>query len=280
MIGDLHCHTKLSDGSLGIDDVVICAKKVGLSFLAIADHDTLLPYNRALIVGQRVGINIIPAVELSAYDTQRGNKAHILSYLYDYPDRLEGVCRHNCENRKRAGNEMLRLLTKEFSVNMDFIARYLQGSQSIYRQPIMHALMDLGYTDRIYGELYNKLFGPEGSCRVKMAYPDVREVLDAVHLAGGVAILAHPGEYNGLPLLEELAEKGQIDGVEQHHHSNSPEVRKEVGEIAERYHLLTTGGSDFHGMYAARPTPVGEDTTSAEEIDELYQFKEKNKKKM
>ena len=279
MTGDLHCHTRLSDGSLGIDDVVICAKKRGLSFLAISDHDTTLSYNRALIVGQRVGINIMPAVELSAFDSQRGNKAHILTYLYDYPNRLEGICRQNCENRKRAGNEMLRLLTKEFPINTDFVARYLQGSQSVYRQPIMHALMDLGYTDRIYGDLYQKLFGSEGSCRVKMTYPEVREVLDVVHLAGGIAILAHPGEYDGLPLLEELAQTGKIDGVELHHPSNSPVLRKTVQELAQRYSLLTTGGSDFHGMYGAQPVPVGEDTAAAEEIDQLYQFKEKQKKK-
>lgn len=279
MTGDLHCHTRLSDGSLGIDDVVICAKKRGLSFLAISDHDTTLSYNRALIVGQRVGINIMPAVELSAFDSQRGNKVHILTYLYDHPNRLEGICRQNCENRKRAGNEILRLLTKEFPVNTDFVARYLQGSQSVYRQPIMHALMDLGYTDRIYGDLYQKLFGPEGSCRVKLSYPEVHEVLDVVHLAGGIAILAHPGEYDGLPLLEELAQSGKIDGVELHHPSNSPALRKTVQELAHRYNLLTTGGSDFHGMYGARPIPVGEDTATAEEIDQLYQFKEKNKKK-
>lgn len=279
MTGDLHCHTRLSDGSLGIDDLVICAKKRGLSFLAISDHDTILPYNRALIVGQRVGINIMPAVELSAYDSQRGRKAHVLAYLYDHPNRLEGVCRQNCENRKRAGNETLRLLVKEFPVNIDFIARYLQGSQSVYRQPMMHALMDLGYTDRIYGELYQKLFGPEGSCRVAMSYPEVREVLKAVRLAGGIAVLAHPGEYDGLPLLEELAQEGAIDGVELHHPSNSPDLREKVQELAQHYHLLTTGGSDFHGMYSARPVPVGEDAATAEEIDKMYQWKEKNKEK-
>ena len=65
MIGDLHCHTRLSDGSMNIDDVVFYAKRAGLDFLAITDHDTMAGCTRAAIVGNRMGIGIIPGVEFS-----------------------------------------------------------------------------------------------------------------------------------------------------------------------------------------------------------------------
>ena len=64
MIGDLHCHTTLSDGSLGIEEVIVQAKRMGLDYLAITDHDTLSSSSRAQVLGQRYEVNIIPAVEL------------------------------------------------------------------------------------------------------------------------------------------------------------------------------------------------------------------------
>lgn len=69
----------------------------------------------------------------------------------------------------------------------------------------MHALMDAGYADSIYGELYQKLFSPEtGSALVEPEYPDVKEVLELIHSAGGIAVLAHPVPYRNEELLEEL----------------------------------------------------------------------------
>ena len=60
MTGDLHCHTTLSDGSLGIEEVIVQAKRMGLDFLAITDHDTLSSSNRAQILGERYGVKVIP----------------------------------------------------------------------------------------------------------------------------------------------------------------------------------------------------------------------------
>ena len=90
---DLHCHTKLSDGTLGIDDLIILAKNSGVTTLAITDHDSLAGIVRAELIGHRHGVNVIPAVEFSATDSKRGAKAHILCYLPDKPERLEGLCK-------------------------------------------------------------------------------------------------------------------------------------------------------------------------------------------
>ena len=68
MGGDLHCHTKLSDGSLGIEDLVLLAKKKGIETIAITDHDCLAGTVRGKIIGDRYGVNVIPGVELSSRD--------------------------------------------------------------------------------------------------------------------------------------------------------------------------------------------------------------------
>src|SRR5574344_1593322 len=101
MVGDLHCHTKLSDGSLGIEDIIIQAKRTGVDFISITDHDTLSSSSRATVLGERYGVHVIPGVELSAWDKTRNSKVHILCYLPHKPDRLEGLCLKSCAIRKQ-----------------------------------------------------------------------------------------------------------------------------------------------------------------------------------
>ena len=81
MIGDLHIHTRFSDGSMGIDDVVFYAKRAGLDFIAITDHDTMAGCTRGRVVGERIGIQVLAGVELSCFDRERGRKVHLLCYL-------------------------------------------------------------------------------------------------------------------------------------------------------------------------------------------------------
>ena len=103
MAADLHCHTKLSDGLVGIEDLIVIAKKSGIDTIAITDHDCLAGTVRGQVIGKRYGVNVIPGVEISAFDFEAGKKVHILSYLADAPNRLEGICKRTSVARKRAG---------------------------------------------------------------------------------------------------------------------------------------------------------------------------------
>ena len=155
MKADLHCHTKLSDGTLGIDDIIILAKNSGVTTLAITDHDCLAGTTRATIIGERHGITVIPAVEFSATDSKRKAKAHILCYLPDKPERLEGLCKSNSDKRKRAARIMVAKVANKFPVTPELIMKCATGSTNIYKQHIMQALMECGYTTTIFGDLYN-----------------------------------------------------------------------------------------------------------------------------
>ncbi len=109
-------------------------------------------------------------------------------------------------------------------------------------------------------------------------YPDVNFVLDLIHSARGVAVMAHPVYYDSLELLEELAAKGKIDGAEAYHYTADEEQRKKILEIAEKYNLIVTGGSDFHGLYNAYPTHIGSNTTDKENIDRIIKLANKKEK--
>lgn len=279
MTGDLHCHTTLSDGSLGIEDVISQAKRMGLDFISITDHDTMSSISRAKVLGERYGIQTIPGVELSAWDKKRSRKVHILCYAPQKPDRLEGICIKACEIRKQCANEMVQNVMKLYPITVESVMKHATGSKSIFKQHIMHALIDYGYTTHFYGRLNNELFNLEtGSCVVEREYPDVNFVLDLIHSARGVAVMAHPLYYNSVELLEELAEKGKIDGVEVNHYTADEQQKAELMKIAEKYDLIVTGGSDFHGLYNAKPTHIGSNVTDKENLERIIKLANKKDK--
>ena len=81
MVCDLHCHSKISDGSMGIEELLAMAKRRGLSVISVTDHDAVAGATRACIIGKRLGLEVIHGVEMSAYDYERKRKVHILGYM-------------------------------------------------------------------------------------------------------------------------------------------------------------------------------------------------------
>ena len=245
------------------------------------DHDSLAGTVRATIIGERHGINVIPAVEFSATDGKRKAKAHILCYLPDTPERLEGLCKSNSEKRKRVARIMVAKVANKFPVTPELIMKCATGSTNIYKQHIMQSLMECGYTTTIFGDLYNMLFKKESRINVLMeaTYPEPSEIIEAIHEAGGIAVLAHPGFYDNFELLEELIPLG-LDGVEVWHPENTPEQQELLISIAKKNDLLMTGGSDFHGAYNAYPVKLGEYGPDEDHVAKLLSYKAKKRRKL
>ena len=278
MAVDLHCHTKISDGSLGIEDLISIAKRKGLSTISVTDHDATAGATRAVIIGKRQEIQVIHGLEISTMDHERGRNAHLLCYLCDHPDRLEGLCHRIGENRRAAGMEMVRKVMRYYPITPELVVKCATGSTNIYKQHIMHALLDAGYTDSLYGDLYEKLFGKDGCAAVPIEYPDTRDVLTAIHEAGGIAVLAHTHVYQSEDLLAELVPLG-LDGVEVWHPYHTEKQAGELLDFANQHDLLVTGGSDFHGMYSRTARPLGSTTVPDECVDALLRHKQKLAKK-
>ena len=279
MSGDLHCHTRLSDGSMGIEDLIVLAQKKGIETIAITDHDCLAGTVRGKIIGDRSGVKVIPGVELSAVDHETGRVAHLLCYLPEFPDRLEGLCRVNQVARKRAAQYMMIKAGAKFPITNELVIKCASGSTNIYKQHIMHALMECGLACETYGEEYNRLFHPDsGECiYVKPPFAAVEEVLQSIHAAGGIAVLAHPVLYDSFDLLERLIPLG-LNGVEVWHPTASREDVDRLIAIAKKHKLLMTGGSDFHGMYGHKGTSLGSFLTPKTQLNELLAYKSRQKR--
>ena len=182
MLGDLHCHSKLSDGSMSIGDIVFYAKRCGLDVIALSDHDTMDGVAKAQELGKACGLEVIPAVELSSYDPSNDRTVHILCYFPKKPEKLEPLFKTMQRRRDEAGLTMIKRVMRQYPVTEEHVRRYSDQSTSIFKVHIMHALLDLGYDSKIYGDVYQGLFSRRSPYNVleEVQYPTVWQVLDAV----------------------------------------------------------------------------------------------------
>lgn len=281
MKADLHCHTTISDGSLGISDVIKQADRDDVRYLAITDHDSLASLSRAAVLGKRYNVSVIPAAEFSAFDNARGRKVHILCYMPEKPDRLEGLCIRTSEGRMKLGKSLAMRVLEKYPITLESILRYSAGSKAIYKCHIMHALMDYGYTTELYGSVYDEIFdAKDGLCASQVRqeadfYPDVRFVTTLIRASGGLSVMSHPMVYDSMELLEELAAEGAVDGAEVWHSSADEQASRQIKELTERYGIIATGGSDFHGFYNHYAIQIGSNPTPEEELNKILNHKVK-----
>ena len=276
MRGDLHCHTKLSDGSLGIDDIIVLAQKCGIDTLAITDHDCLAGTVRAKLIGERHGIKVIQGVEISSYDSETDSEVYILGYQTDSPDRLEGLCHRNLVARKRAAQFMMIKAAQKYPITTDLVLKCAQGSTSVYPVHIMAALVESGVTTELYGDLYKELFVDKGDNNIlvqaKLSSPV--EVIDAIHEAGGIAVLSGAGKFENTGLIERLIEAG-LDGIEAWCPDNSDDTALRLADFAKKNHILAIGGSNFHGRYNKNCVTLGTYTIPEQNFSEFVNYKSK-----
>jgi len=250
---DLHLHTAFSDGSLSPTEAVTLGHTAGLAALAVTDHDTIEGLSEALATGTRLGIEVIPGIEISA--RFEGREAHILGYFIDWNDttfleRLEQQ-RASRHHRNPLVVEKLNQLGVELSYE-EVIAT--AGSDSVGRPHIAQALLHKGHVRSIQ-EAFDRYLKDGGSAYVPRVLPDAREVIRWIREAGGVPVLAHPQwvKPQHLPLLtvcRSLKDAGLV-GIEVFYSTHTKRQISEFLEISRTLDLLITGGSDFHG--SAKP---------------------------
>ena len=131
---------------------------------------------------------------------------------------------------------------------MDEVLTYAAHSETIYKQHIMSALTDYPFSAEEYQQLYNKLFKGNGVAAGDITYVSAVDAVEAIVADGGLAVLAHPGQLDSFDIVPLLVEHG-LKGIERNHFDHTKEDIRRVDELAEKYGLIKTGGSDFHGVY-------------------------------
>lgn len=257
---DLHCHTVYSDGGLTPQELVAAAAALGVEIIAVTDHDTMAGCDEAIWEGWRLGVKVVPGVEISAYDYARGRKVHLLAYNVQDRKTLEEACRATLESRCQMHLEEARhVKALGYPVDEETAMGYAGSLGILYRQHILRALMERGYDKELYGELNKKLFGKEGLAKATehlSQYQNIFEAMRLVRETGGFPVLAHPLLYDSMELLEELAAAG-LEGLEIWHSTHTPEENEHLAAIADALKLKWFGGTDFHGFYSGKWNPLG-----------------------
>lgn len=269
---DLHTHTYYSDAADSPERVVSLALQAGLTAVAITDHDTFEGNRLAVAAAEGTSLCVIPAVEVSTFDYKRGHKAHILVYNPVRTQVLQLYFDFVANKRRRAGEIMAERAVKKYGIRFRDIDEYSRHSGVIYKQHIMAAMIDDGQADAIYGKKYDELFSKNGTCIEPILHTETLEIITECRRSGGAVVMAHPGTYGGVPLMEELAEKGLIDGIELNHPRNGA-VRGDIMATAAKYGLFTSGGSDYHGAFDSSPVKPG-DFTAEDSLLPLLHGKE------
>lgn len=271
---DLHLHTTASDGTTSPTENVRLAKQVGMSAIAITDHDTVAGIAEALAAGETEGIEVIPGVEVSSLAD--GQDIHVLGYFIPYQDEgflqaLEGLRKTRHERNKLM---VARLNELGFEITLEEVYQRKQGEQdkNIGRPHIAEVMIEKGYVATME-EAFAKYLSKHGQAYVNPPRITPQAAIDLIKQAGGAAVLAHPGLYDNDELVEELIQYG-LDGIEVYHPDNSAESKARYLAFADKYKLIVTGGSDFHGWRGENPyhAMLGSSPANYEAVEQLRQI--------
>lgn len=250
---DLHIHSDFSDGRDTLKEIFEMAKENGLETVAIADHDMVSGVEEAIRIGKEKGIRVIPAVEISS--NYRGQLIHTLGYNIDYKNNeLNHFFDAINEQRKKHFSVQLRKINVSRKVMID-IEKFEKMPEKYFSLPgAAKFLAEEGIV-----ESQEKGFDfMEGFVETFQINIDIKKAIEIIHRTGGKAVIAHPfapkvslkkisEDRNEIDeMIKELKNMG-LDGMECYQTAHNEEETKFALELAKKYNLIVTGGSDWHG---------------------------------
>jgi len=250
---DLHTHSSCSDGSLTPGELVERAAAAGVRVLALTDHDTLAGVAEAHAAAERIGIRLVPGVELSA--CWRHQSIHVLGLWID-PDSaaLRPALEGQAERRRARMRSMCTALSK-LKLPGDELLAAVEAQPGIpTRSHLAAALVRQGHVRRIQ-DAFRKYLGRGAPAHVAADWPALEEVVGWAREAGGVACLAHPARYllssgGRKRLVADFAAAGGT-ALEVVSGGNGAQNAAVCAALALAFGLRGSVGSDFHGPQLA-----------------------------
>ncbi len=271
---DLHTHSTASDGIYSPTELLQRAHEVGLRVLALTDHDSTAGLDEASEAALHLAIDFIPGIEINTDVGQ--DEIHVLGYYLEYQrPEFQAILRVLRDSRIHRGQRMVELLNQQgVNITWERVRQIAQGA--VGRPHVARALLEAGYVQSI-GEAFDKYIGkgcPAYVPRYKLMPVDA---IRLIRSANGLPVMAHPITVPGLDELRkwlpELVTEGLV-GLETYYGPYTPEQVQELHELADQYHLIPTGGTDFHGP-GIHPTPLGGRFVPFEAVERLKAEAEK-----
>jgi predicted metal-dependent phosphoesterase TrpH len=248
---DLHCHSTASDGTFAPSKVVALAVASGLSALALTDHDTIGGVSEAAEAARKAGIDFLPGIEISC-DVPRPATMHLLGYGVDPQSPiLHDLTRRLVQARDDRNPRIIQKLNElGVAITMPEVETEA-GGEVVGRPHIAAVLLRKGYVTSIK-QAFDKYLGQGAAAYFDKERLTPRQAIGLVNESGGIAVLAHPVQLrteNDAQLeriFKDLKDVG-LDGLEVIHSDHDAALVQKYTKLADRFGLLKTGGSDFHG---------------------------------
>ena len=255
---DFHIHTTASDGEATPTQIVKRAKELEYDIIAITDHDNMDGIEEAMIAAEAVGIKLIPGIEIAVV-TEEGTGLHMLGYDYDPANEQLKEFLETMVQRRKERNEQLFSALQEMGYDISREDIKVGKNDFIGKPLIARALVDKGYIKEQRQAFGRDILGSPKCRAVKKVKPQAKEAIEVIRQAGGIPVLAHPIQTRGVgrtgsdeffanmdKIIGRLKRQG-LKGLECFHPDQDFSQSMRFVEMAEKYHLHITRGSDFHG---------------------------------
>lgn len=243
MLIELQSHSTVSDGQLAPADVVAKAAEAGVTTLALSDHDAIAGVAEAAAAAQRLGIELVPAIEMSCVHPY-AEDLHICGYWVDLEAIAPACERAQRERVSRAGEIVEKLRAEGFDLTLEDAVREAGDALSIGRPHIARAAGASGDL----GPFFEEYLIPGAKAFVPRRWPTAEEAIQLIREAGGVAVIAHPyWDISAPQEVEDLIRSLGADGVETFYPTHSREQTAHLLALCEELDLVPTASSDYHG---------------------------------
>ncbi len=267
---DLHLHTQFSDGTFTPEELVLRAQKAGLACIALTDHDSVEGCGRAAVACAAVKMEFISGSELTA--EHKDTEVHVLGYFLDTENQtlLERINKFQAVRQSRI-SEMCAALNK-LGIPLKAESVFALASCKSPGRPHVARAMVKEKLIKNLDEAFERFLKKGRPAWVPKTKMSALESIELIHQAGGLAVMAHPGLNRTDDIIPDLVDAG-MDGIECFHTKHSTVMSERYLEIAEKYHLLVTGGSDCHGFSKKAPL-IGTVKLPYEHVERMRAAKE------
>ncbi|MFH1710427.1 MAG: PHP domain-containing protein [bacterium] len=269
MPADLHIHSNFSDGLLSPAEIVKKARDAGLTVISITDHDIVDGIDPAIAEGEITGVKIIPGIEFTT--DVPGTEIHMLGYYIDHKAEwlLELLSKIQDDRTNRIHKIIDKLKKLGISISAEDVLK-LAGTGSVGRPHVARALLQKGAVKSVQ-EAFNKYLGYGTPAYVPHFRLTPVQAVQTIIKAGGIPVYAHPAVSNKDEIIPELVAKG-LAGIEAYYSKHSDDQTKHYVALAEKYGLLMTGGSDYHGFGTVRDVLLGEVKLPDADVKKLEEY--------
>ena len=271
MLVDFHMHSIYSDGVKSPEGLLRHAIDCNLSMMALTDHDEIDGIKALRTAQEQLDpektIKIINGCEFSA--DYKDKSIHILGYRFDETNKeLRDFIKYFKSKREERIDEIIKRCNNVgYFISKDDLLKKFPKTQAYGRPHIGQLLIDGGYAKDI-NDVFKGILRKDSPCYVPKVKVEVPYIIDIIHKAGGLAVMAHPKLVSSDEYVVEMLAY-DFDGMEVYHTKHNADDVKRYKSLAKEHNLFITGGSDFHGIPGKAPDKFGDFLVSAENVSEF-----------